>query len=105
MPVYNGQPGTEDLGGALPPPQSKKAQISPVPGTYQAREAPAGEETSVDVQPVRSVRAVVGRNSTRRERKVEGSKVVKRVSCSIFSVFERSRLESCCSSKAKGVKN
>jgi len=45
------------MGGAVPPPQSRKAQTSPVPGTYQATLAPAGEETSVDVQPVRSVRA------------------------------------------------
>ena len=45
------------LGGALPPPQSRKSQSSPVPGTYQATLAPAGEETSVEVQPVRSVRA------------------------------------------------
>lgn len=45
------------LGGARPPPQSRNSQSSPVPGTYQAREAPAGLETSVDVQPVRSVLA------------------------------------------------
>ena len=44
-------------GGAIPPPQSRKSHISPVPGTYQATLAPAGEETSVEVQPVRSVRA------------------------------------------------
>ena len=43
------------FGGALPPPQSKGAQSSPVPGTYQATEAPAGEVRSVVVQPVRSV--------------------------------------------------
>lgn len=28
-----------------------------MPGTYQAIDAPAGEETSVEVQPTRSVRA------------------------------------------------
>lgn len=31
--------------------------LSPVPGTYQAIEAPAGEDTSVETQPERSVRA------------------------------------------------
>lgn len=45
------------FGGAVPPPQSRKSQSSPVPGTYQATLAPAGEDTSVEVQPVRSVRA------------------------------------------------
>lgn len=45
------------IGGAVPPPQSRKEQISPVPGTYQATEAPAGEDSSVLVQPVRSVLA------------------------------------------------
>ena len=45
------------LGGARPPPQSRNSQSSPVPGTYQAIEAPAGEETSVEVQPDKSVRA------------------------------------------------
>ena len=57
MPVYCGQPGTEYFGGARPPPQSRKSQSSPVPGTYQAMDAPAGDETSVEVQPVRSVLA------------------------------------------------
>lgn len=57
MPEYNGQPGTVVLGGALPPPQSSGSQSSPVPGTYQATEAPAGEDISVVVQPTRSVRA------------------------------------------------
>lgn len=57
MPEYNGQPGTVVLGGALPPPQSRGSQSSPVPGTYQATEAPAGEDISVVVQPTRSVRA------------------------------------------------
>lgn len=57
MPEYAGQPGTVVLGGALPPPQSSGSQSSPVPGTYQATEAPAGEDMSVVVQPTRSVRA------------------------------------------------
>lgn len=57
VPEYCGHPGTVVLGGAVPPPQSRKSQSSPVPGTYQARDAPAGEETSVEVQPTRSVRA------------------------------------------------
>ena len=57
MPEYWGQPGTVVFGGALPPPQSKGSQSSPVPGTYQATEAPAGEVRSVVVQPVRSVLA------------------------------------------------
>lgn len=35
VPVYIGQPGTSDLGGALPPPQSKGSQISPSSGSYQ----------------------------------------------------------------------
>lgn len=33
VPSYAAQPGTVVLGGALPPPQSRNAQISPVPGT------------------------------------------------------------------------
>jgi len=43
-------------------------QISPVPGTYQARLAPAGDDTSVDVHPVRSVlaRAKEARKAGRR---------------------------------------
>lgn len=57
MPEYCGQPGTVVLGGALPPPQSSMSQSSPVPGTIQAYEAPAGDEMSVRVQPSRSVRA------------------------------------------------
>ena len=57
VPLYKAHPGTSVLGGAIPPPQSRKSQSSPEPGTYQAMLAPAGEETSVDVQPVRSVRA------------------------------------------------
>lgn len=68
MPEYCGQPGTVVLGGARPPPQSRNSQSSPVPGTYQAMEAPAGEETSVEVQPVRSVlaRAREAREAVRR---------------------------------------
>lgn len=50
------------FGGARPPPQSRKSQSSPVPGTYQIREGPAVDE----VQPERSVRAVA---SVRRERR------------------------------------
>ncbi len=34
MPLYCGQPGTSVLGGAVPPPQSRKSHSSPVPGTY-----------------------------------------------------------------------
>lgn len=70
VPLYCGQPGTSVLGGAVPPPQSRKSQSSPVPGTYQARLAPAGEETSVEVQPVRSVRARarVARQAGRRKK-------------------------------------
>lgn len=64
VPLYNGQPGTSVFGGAIPPPQSRKSHSSPVPGTYQARLAPAGEETSVLVQPLRSVLA---RTKGRRE--------------------------------------
>lgn len=45
------------MGGARPPPQSSMSQSSPVPGTYQATEAPAGEDMSVVVQPERSVLA------------------------------------------------
>jgi len=33
VPAYCGQPGTVVLGGARPPPQSRKSQSSPVPGT------------------------------------------------------------------------
>lgn len=33
VPVYPAQPGTVVFGGARPPPQSRKLQISPVPGT------------------------------------------------------------------------
>lgn len=57
MPTYAAQPGTVVLGGARPPPQSSISQTSPVPGTYQATEAPAGEDTSVLVHPSRLVRA------------------------------------------------
>ena len=57
VPLYRGQPGTLVAGGAMPPPQSRNSQSSPVPGTYQATLAPAGEDTSVEVQPVRSVLA------------------------------------------------
>lgn len=39
VPSYAGHPGTV-FGGALPPPQSTKSQISPVSGTYQRTEAP-----------------------------------------------------------------
>lgn len=68
MPEYAAQPGTVVLGGALPPPQSRNSQSSPVPGTYHAMLAPAGEETSVDVQPERSVlaKAMEAREAARR---------------------------------------
>ena len=74
VPLYRGQPGTSVLGGARPPPQSRGAQISPVPGTYQAMDAPAGEETSVEVQPLRSVlaRARVDRAAGRRKKVRDG---------------------------------
>ena len=71
VPLYKAHPGTSVLGGAIPPPQSRKSQSSPEPGTYQAMLAPAGEETSVDVQPVRSVRA-----KARPARAAESRKVV-----------------------------
>lgn len=35
VPEYKGQPGTSVLGGARPPPQSSRSQISPVSGSYQ----------------------------------------------------------------------
>jgi hypothetical protein len=35
VPLYPAHPGWVVLGGARPPPQSRKEQISPVPGTYQ----------------------------------------------------------------------
>ena len=92
VPLYWGQPGTSVLGGARPPPQSRMSQSSPVPGTYpgnsqyegkvakgdraisQAREAPAGEETSVEVQPLRSVfaRASAARVAGRTKKVKEG---------------------------------
>lgn len=40
VPEYSGQPGTVVIGGAIPPPQSRKEHISPVPGTYQSTLAP-----------------------------------------------------------------
>jgi hypothetical protein len=40
VPEYSGQPGTVVIGGAIPPPQSRKEQISPVPGTYHSTLAP-----------------------------------------------------------------
>lgn len=39
VPLYAAQPGTVVFGGARPPPQSMKSQISPVPGTYHRTEA------------------------------------------------------------------
>jgi hypothetical protein len=35
VPSYAGHPGTVVLGGARPPPQSRRSQISPESGTYQ----------------------------------------------------------------------
>lgn len=77
VPAYCGQPGTVVLGGARPPPQSRKSQSSPVPGTYQISEGPAVE----DVQPERSVRAVVRvkRVEIRREVMMEGIFILLRV--------------------------
>jgi hypothetical protein len=57
VPEYSGQPGTVVLTGALPPPQSRKSQISPLPGTYQRTLAPPYAITLEVVQPVRSVLA------------------------------------------------
>lgn len=45
------------LGGARPPPQSRKAQTSPVSGTYQMRLAPPYATVSDEMQPDRSVLA------------------------------------------------
>lgn len=39
VPEYCGHPGTVVLGGARPPPQSRKSHTSPEPGTYQTRVA------------------------------------------------------------------
>lgn len=75
IPVYRGQPGTSLRGGAVPPPQSSGAQISPVPGTIQATEAPAGWKMSVDVHPVRLVLAetsVTSEAAKRSERCIAG---------------------------------
>lgn len=54
VPEYSGQPGTVVLTGALPPPQSRKSQISPLPGTYQSMLAPPLAITFEVAQPVRS---------------------------------------------------
>lgn len=78
MPEYAAQPGTVVLGGARPPPQSRKSQSSPVSGTYHAIEAPAGEETSVEVQPTRSVRARAMVAKVAATRMLEGYIVVKK---------------------------
>ncbi len=43
------------MGAPAPPPQSRKEQISPVPGTYQIRLTPPWTTVSLDVQPERSV--------------------------------------------------
>lgn len=71
--MYCGHPGTSVFGGARPPPQSRGSQSSPVPGTYQATEAPAGEDMSVVVQPVRSVlaRTVVAKAAVARRTVVD----------------------------------
>jgi hypothetical protein len=46
------------MGGAIPPPQSMKEHISPVPGTYQSALAPPYAIRSLLVQPEKSVFAV-----------------------------------------------
>lgn len=98
VPEYRGQPGTLVLGGARPPPQSRKSQSSPVPGTYQAMEAPAGEETSVEVQPVKSVRASATETTA-----AEARRVVRR---SIVSREDGTRLlDSSCWSSWRSLKN
>lgn len=51
VPEYKGQPGTVVMGGAIPPPQSRNEQISPVPGTYQSTLAPPYATTSELVHP------------------------------------------------------
>lgn len=71
VPVYKGQPGWSYLGGARPPPQSGKLQISPVPGTYQIMLASLYWLTVADeVQPLRSVRATAMPARTERTREV-----------------------------------
>lgn len=61
VPSYPAQPGTVVFGGARPPPQSMKEQISPVPGTYQMRlAANCSKMTCVETQPLRSVLASAG---------------------------------------------
>ena len=67
VPEYNGQPGTVVMGGAIPPPQSRNEQISPVPGTYQSTLAPPNAITSELVQPWRSVLAVATAAHARRK--------------------------------------
>jgi hypothetical protein len=58
------------FGGARPPPQSRKSQSSPVPGTYQMRDAPPYATVAEDVQPERSVLAVARAARARRKRGV-----------------------------------
>lgn len=57
VPSYEGHPATVVFGGALPPPQSRASQISPVPGTYQRIEAPPYRTVSDETQPAISVLA------------------------------------------------
>ena len=69
MPEYAAQPGTVVLGGARPPPQSRNSQVSPVSGTYQMRDVPAGEIAVEETQPERSVRAKDSPERTAKRRK------------------------------------
>jgi hypothetical protein len=74
VPEYAAQPGTVVMGASRPPPQSRKAQISPVPGTYQIRLAPPYATVWEDVHPERSVlaRATADTERTVRREVIEG---------------------------------
>lgn len=62
------------LGGARPPPQSRNEQISPLPGSYQIRDAPPYTTVSDDTQPSRSVLArAVGRRQRAVRRTLTGA--------------------------------
>jgi len=59
------------LGGAIPPPQSRKAHISPESGTYQIRLAPPFTTVEDETQPARSVFAAACLVKRRRRVAVE----------------------------------
>ena len=71
-PWYSGHPGTVDLGGARPPPQSRSEQISSVSGTYQMTVSwalpPVGFATilATETQPLRSVLAATWTRDNKR---------------------------------------